>query len=195
MQPHFLSVCGDSVSDAHLASRRYSDSLSLSLSLSLCLSVSHAHSLPLPSQIRAVSTFLLVSFVSKIVRLGKREALSNPSTNYSVIESTTSSAHWRSTHRHAWQSAKTPTDPRKVFPGKQTSKILAFLEKEVYFWDSWRLPWAGQTKRKQTRQSWREMGSDGWSSISWSIDDRRSRPLTHSRSSFFSLNIEFCVPF
>ena len=31
-QPHFLSVCGDSVSDAHLASRRYSDSLSLSLS-------------------------------------------------------------------------------------------------------------------------------------------------------------------
>ena len=34
-QPHFLSVCGDSVSDAHLASRRYSDSLSLSLTLSL----------------------------------------------------------------------------------------------------------------------------------------------------------------
>ena len=32
-QPHFLSVCGDSVSDAHLASRRYSDSLSLTLSL------------------------------------------------------------------------------------------------------------------------------------------------------------------
>ena len=38
--------------------------------------------------------------------------------------------------RHAWQSAKTPTDPRKIFPGKETSKILAFLEKEVYFWDS-----------------------------------------------------------
>ena len=52
----FLSVCGDSVSDAHLASRRYSDSLSLS------------HSLPLPSQIRAVSTFFLVWFVSKRVR-------------------------------------------------------------------------------------------------------------------------------
>ena len=34
-QPHFLSVCGDSVSDAHLASRRYSDSLSLSHTLSL----------------------------------------------------------------------------------------------------------------------------------------------------------------
>ena len=31
-QPHFVFVCGDSVSDAHLASRRYSDSLSLSLS-------------------------------------------------------------------------------------------------------------------------------------------------------------------
>ena len=55
------------------------------------LSLSLSHSLPLPSQIRAVSTFLLVSFVSKRVR--NREALSNPSTNYSVIESTTSSAH------------------------------------------------------------------------------------------------------
>ena len=63
-QPHFLSVCGDSVSDAHLASRRYSDSLSLSLSLSL----THTHTLPLPSQIRAVSTFLLVWFVLKRVR-------------------------------------------------------------------------------------------------------------------------------
>ena len=61
----FWSVCGDSVSDAHLASRRHSDSLSLFLSLSL----SHTHtSLPLPSQIRAVCTFLLVWFVSKRVR-------------------------------------------------------------------------------------------------------------------------------
>ena len=55
-QPYFLSVCGDSVSDAHLAPRRYSDSLSLS------------HSLPLPSQIRAVSTFFLIWLVSKRVR-------------------------------------------------------------------------------------------------------------------------------
>ena len=39
-QPHFLSVCGDSVSDAHLASRRYSDSLSLSLTHTHTLSPS-----------------------------------------------------------------------------------------------------------------------------------------------------------
>ena len=108
--------------------------------LRLSLSLSHTHS---PSS-KSDPGRLYVSF--RLVCLEKsqnQEALSNPSTNNSVIESTTSSAHWRSTHRHAWQSAKTPTDPRKVFPGKQTSKILAFLEKEVYFWDSWRLPWAG----------------------------------------------------
>ena len=38
------------------------------LRLSLSLSLSLSHSLPLPSQIRAVSTFLLVWFVSKRVR-------------------------------------------------------------------------------------------------------------------------------
>ena len=39
-QPHSLSVCEDSVSDAHQASRRYSDSLSLSHTLSHTLSPS-----------------------------------------------------------------------------------------------------------------------------------------------------------
>ena len=43
---------------------RHAGTPTLSLSLSLSLS----HSLPLPSQIRAVSTFLLVWFVSKRVR-------------------------------------------------------------------------------------------------------------------------------
>ena len=47
-QPHFLSVWGDSVSDAHLA---YAHAGTPTLSLS------HTHTLPLPSQIRAVSTF------------------------------------------------------------------------------------------------------------------------------------------
>ena len=133
-QPHSLSVCEDSVSDAHQASRRYSDSLSLTHTLSHTLSL---------FQVRSGPSQRSFWFCLSRKRSGKREVLSNPCTNYSVIESTTSSAHWRSTHRHACQSAKPPTDPRKVFPGKQTSNILAFLEKEVYFWDSWRLPWAG----------------------------------------------------
>ena len=34
------------------------------------------------------------------------------------------------------RSAKPPNDPRKVFLSKQSSKALAFFEKEVYLWDS-----------------------------------------------------------
>ena len=35
------------------------------------------------------------------------------------------------------ESAKPPVDPRKIFPGKQTSRILSFLEKKkVDCWDA-----------------------------------------------------------
>ena len=63
-QPHFLSVCRDCLR----RSPGVTQVLRLSLSFSLSLSLSLSHSLPLPSQIRAVSTYLLVWFVSKRVR-------------------------------------------------------------------------------------------------------------------------------
>ena len=45
---------------------------------------------------------------------------------------------------------KTPTDPRKVFPGKQTSKVLAFLEKNILKGGGV-LPWGRITNPKLPR--------------------------------------------
>ena len=44
----------------------------------------------------------------------------------------------RSMHRHAYQSARPPTDPSKVIQGKQETVFanISFFEKKVFFWNS-----------------------------------------------------------
>ena len=111
------------------------------LRLPLSLSLSHTHSLPLPSQIRAVSTFLLVWFVSKRVREARGFVESKHELQRYWINNKLSSL---TIDASTCMAIRKDSDwSEKSFPRQTNFEILAFFEKEVYFQDSWRLPWAG----------------------------------------------------
>ena len=111
-QPHSLSVCGDSVWDAHLASRRYSDSLSHTLSLFQVRSGPSRHSF---------SFFFCLEKSQRIERLCPIQARTTALLNQPQAQLTDDRCIDMHGNPQSLRLIK-----EKFFPGKQISKILAF---------------------------------------------------------------------